>query len=366
MSPTTASQQRFAAMVSRALAARVPLNGSIALTHRCNLRCCHCYLGDERLGAPSSGAEADASFWCNLIDQVAEAGCLFLLLTGGEPLLHPGFAAVYGRARERGLLVTVFTNATLVDSATTAMLAEQPPQLVEVTLYGASQEVFEQVSGVPGSHRRCLEGLDALATAGVRVGLKAMIMAESRHEIPAMRELARRRGLSFRLDPALFPCRDGGPSPLRYRVPPEEAVAIEMEDPALRRRSAEYYRTARHWPPDERLFTCGAGRTSFHVDPAGCLLPCLLVAGPGFDLRQGRFADGWRDVIGRFQDQTVAAGYECHRCEKRVICGLCPAEFQLETGSPFRKSEYTCQLGEARHAMLADALDEGLSGEQET
>jgi len=354
--PTGAPSRRYADFLWRAVAERIPLNGSIALTHRCNLRCVHCYLGGERAGVPGGTDESDTAFWRGVVDQLADAGCLSLLLTGGEPMLRDDFAEIYRHIVRRGILTTVFTNATRIDETVLGAFAELPPQLVEVTLYGASEEVFDRVTGVPGSYRRCLAGLDALAGAKVRIGLKSMIMVENRHEIPAMRVMAEERGANFRVDPALFPRRDGDGGPLEHRIPAAEAVALEMADEELRERSADYFRRMRDLAPSDLLFSCMAGRTGFHVDPAGTLLPCLMVASHGFDLHRGAFLTGWRDVLPRFLEQDLAPGYECHRCEKRFICGACPAQSQMETGSAYVKSEYQCRLGEERCRALSAPL----------
>ena len=348
--------QRYTDFLWRAVGERIPLNGSIALTHRCNLRCVHCYLGGERVGVPGGSDESDTSFWCGIADQLAEAGCLSVLITGGEPLLRDDFAEIYRHVARRGILTTVFTNATRVDETVLDAFAEFPPQLVEVTLYGASEDVFDRVTGVPGSFRRCLAGLDALVRAKVRIGLKSMIMVENRHEIPTMRAMAEARGAAFRVDPALFPRRDGDDGPLEHRVPAAEAVALEMADEALRDRSAEYFQRMRTVAPADRLYSCMAGRTGFHIDPSGTLLPCLMVTSHGFDLHKGTFLTGWREVIPRFLEQEVAPDYECHRCEKRFICGVCPAQSQMETGSAHRRPEYQCQLGEERCRTLSAPL----------
>lgn len=345
---------RLGVLVAKAAGARVPLSGSFALTHRCNLRCVHCYLGAERHASSDSAGEADTGFWLDLLDQLAAAGCLNLLITGGEPLLRPDFPDIYTRARRLGLLVSVFTNATLIDDKTLGPFLEHPPDLVEVTLYGATEEVFDEVTGVRGSWRRCLKGIDSLARAGIRVGLKSMILKENRHEIPAMRTMAQERGVNYRLDPSLFACRDGHRGPLDHRIPAEEAVAIEMADERFRRRAAAVYRRMRGAPPEQRLYACQAARTGFHVDPAGLLLPCLMLDSPRFDLRRGRFLSGWREVLPRLFHQSVAPGDECHHCEKRSICGFCPAQFRMESGSVHLKSEYICRLGTERHRVLAD------------
>lgn len=349
----SAPSTRLSALMRRAVLERIPVSGSFALTHRCNLRCFHCYLGDERLGTAGGAGDRDTAFWLDVVDQVAEAGCLNLLITGGEPMQRPDFGAVYERAATSGILVTVFTNATRVTRPVLELFDELPPRLVEVSLYGATEETYERVTGVPGSYRRCLDGVDALLSAGVKVGLKTMLMAETRDEIAEMRRMAEARGASFRLDPSLFPCRDGDTAPLDHRIPPAEAVAIEMQDEAYRRRAGDYYEKKKDLPPGQSLYSCTAGRTNFHVDARGHLFACMMVTSDGFDLARGRFAEGWGGPLARFLDQPAPPGYECHTCERRFICGICPAQFAMENGSPDRKSQYVCRLGEERHGYLA-------------
>lgn len=360
MTPPTsvaeAGQRLIARMAERAVDQRIPLNGSIAMTHRCHLRCVHCYLGSERHASPESG-EQDTAFWRSVIDQIAEAGCLNLLITGGEPLLRSDFAELYSQAAQRGMLVTVFTNGTLIDERTVDLFDQVSPELVEVTLYGATAQVYEQVTGVVGSYRRCLDNVEALLARGIRVGLKTMVLRENRHEIQAMRKMASERGLSFRIDAALFPCRDGCTAPLEHRIPADDAVALEMEDLKLLRDTATYFQRRRGETATDRLFTCMAAVTSFHVDPQGTLLPCLMVSTHRFDLRTGSFLEGWQGALTGFQDQEILPGYECHCCDKRFLCQACPAQAGMETGSPHRKAEYLCQLGEARLRAIAELLD---------
>ena len=93
---------------------RIPLSGSIDLTHRCNLRCIHCYLGNKEVINGKREEELSTTQWISIIDQITDAGCLYLLITGGEPLLRKDFGAIYRHAKTKGLMVTVFTNGTLI------------------------------------------------------------------------------------------------------------------------------------------------------------------------------------------------------------------------------------------------------------
>ncbi len=93
------------------------------------------------------------------------------------------------------------------------------------------------------------------------------------------------------------------------------------------------------------------------MDPEGHLLPCLMVCTHGFDLRHGTFREGWESAIPRFHEQEIHPGYQCHECEMRFLCGACPAQAGMESGSPHQKAEYMCRLGEARLDAVSGKLD---------
>ncbi|MEC4687132.1 MAG: hypothetical protein VST64_02335, partial [Nitrospirota bacterium] len=67
----------------RLYADKVPVNGTIEVTRRCPLECAHCYnnlpMGDEE----ARRGELTYEEHCRLLDEITEAGCLWLLYTGG-------------------------------------------------------------------------------------------------------------------------------------------------------------------------------------------------------------------------------------------------------------------------------------------
>ena len=75
------------------------------------------------------------------------------------------FTDIYLYAKRKGLLVSIFTNATMLTAEMVDFLAEYRPFNLEITLYGWTKETFERVTGVPGSHRRCYAALELLASA---------------------------------------------------------------------------------------------------------------------------------------------------------------------------------------------------------
>src|SRR5947209_135784 len=92
-----------------------------------------------------------------IMDEIQEAGCLELCLTGGEPLARKDFLDIYAYAKQKGFLVTVFTNGTLLTEKITDYWTQYPPAMIEISLHGLTKESFERITKVPGSYERCME-----------------------------------------------------------------------------------------------------------------------------------------------------------------------------------------------------------------
>ena len=339
-------------MGRKAIEERIPLSGTLDLTHRCNLNCVHCYLGDKAAAQRRRTMELSARRWNALLDELAGAGCLYLLLSGGEPLLRADFHDIYAHAKKLGMLVSVFSNATTLNDAHLALFRDLPPEAVEISLYGASETSYERITGQRGAFSRCLKGIEALLGAGVRVRLKTVLMNQNRSDLPELRRLAREFGVDFRFDAAIFSGLDGQPLPEGIRIDPRDAVALEMEDDQRRRQWRRYHRRMHDEPVSDLLYRCGAGETNFYVDPYGVLTPCLMVPEPRYDLRTGPFAEGWYGVIAEIRNQRADAGFVCGSCEKRHLCEVCPAFFRIETGSEQIRSDYICRLGHYRYRAV--------------
>src|ERR1700704_176399 len=103
---------------------RAPLEVSIEVPRRCPLECLHCYnnlpMGDQ----DARSGERTLAEHCRLLDELRDAGCLWLLYTGGEVFARKDFLDIYTEAKKRGFLVTIFTNGTLITPRVADYLAE--------------------------------------------------------------------------------------------------------------------------------------------------------------------------------------------------------------------------------------------------
>ena len=177
----------------------------------------------------------------SVIDEITEAGCLYLLITGGEPLLRNDFPEIYRHAKTSGLILTVFTNGTLLTDRVMDLLEDLPPRVVEITLYGATALTYEKITGIPGSFAQCLKAVRRLLERKIPVGLKTILMTTNSHEFFDIEKIADNFGVRFRFDAEIFPCLDGDHSPLVLRVPPEEAIEKEFSDKDRARKWVRYF-----------------------------------------------------------------------------------------------------------------------------
>ena len=184
-------------MLGRAAANRQPGHGAFELTRRCNLSCRMCYVRYPVGDRQQASQELSAAAWLELARQAVDAGMVFLLLTGGEVFARRDFFEIYEPLTRMGLVLSLFTNGTLITKDIAARLAQSPPSRTEITLYGATATTFEAVTGVRGGYAACCAGIEALVSHGIPLGLKTTITKQNVGELEAMRQMARNWGLSF-------------------------------------------------------------------------------------------------------------------------------------------------------------------------
>jgi len=344
------SYSEFSLRLHRAVAEhRIPISGSIEVTERCNLRCAHCYINRPAGDREARSRELSRQELGDLLDQVAGEGCLWLLLTGGEPFLRPDFLEIYIHAKKKGMLVTLFTNGTTITPRIADTLAEWRPFAIEITLYGRTQETYERVSGVPGSYERCMTGIELLLARDLPLKLKSMVLTLNQHEIWEMKAYAQGLGVDYRFDPVLNVRVDGDRGPAAFRIPPQEVVAIDLVDEeraAGWREFCEKFWGAPSQP--DLLYQCSAGSNGFHIDPYGRLSACMMARIPSYDLRRGTFGEGWRAFMPQVLAQTWSRDTPCRDCELMTLCGHCPGWAQMETGDQEAPVAYLCQIGHLR------------------
>ncbi len=339
---------------------RFPWNGGIELTARCNLSCIHCYINLPVSSRRPLQEEFTTGDWLRILDEMAAEGCLWLLITGGEPVLRPDFFAIYEHAKRKGFIINLFTNGTMITDRTASRLAEWPPHCLELTLYGRTKRTYEAITRVKGSYESCLRGIDLIMSHNLPLKLKTMVMTTNVHELDEMRDFAKQLGLKFYFDGVLHGRLDSSTDPTKLRIPPEGMIAAESLDSELAKRWRSYLAGRQSVPDGGHLYQCGAARTSFHVDSFGLLHPCILVRNMGYDLRAVSFRKGWMKLAGLLELKRSRES-PCVQCDFAVFCSQCPGLAQLESGDPEQYIPHLCTAARLRADMFdsRQTLEEG-------
>jgi len=340
----------------RAYRNRIPISATLELTSRCNLRCQHCYLGDQDAQHAAKDQERSTEAVKESLKEWADAGCLYLLITGGDPMMRDDFAEIYQTACELGLLVTVFCDGILVDESIIELFKAFPPRKVEISIYGATAGTYELVTQVPRSYSEAWEGIGLLCQNGIRVGLKTVLLTLNEHELDAMEAQAKERGLPFRYDSAVFPCLPvDSNAPLDLRVAPERVVAHDLSSPDRRTQWLDKLEQTEALPADDRLYTCGAGATGFYADPFGNLSPCLMTTQYQCQSGERSFREVWDQELGDIQKKKKTSKETCLTGKVRGACTHCPAANYQETGDEEKESEYIAKLTALRYQAVMNS-----------
>ena len=337
----------------------------IELTERCNNNCVHCYINQP---VSKKSKEMSAAFIEDLILQAVDLGCTSIRYTGGEPLLRPDFADLYTFTRRKGIRVMLFTNATLITDELLDLFKRIPPLFpIEVTLYGMHKESYEAVSRKPNTFDSAWAGIQALLNHNIPFIVKQACLPPNDKERQEFENWAENLPwMRHKPDYALnFDLRCRRDSEKRneeirqVRLSPERFVEITARDRKRYLNEMHQFMQKFAKPPGEKLFTCGAGRSSETIDSFGNLQVCLMVRHPHMvtSLYEYSLKDSIELLVQR-KDALYSSNPEyrerCARCFLKSRCRQCPGTAWCEYGIMDKPVEYYCELthAEARYLGL--------------
>jgi radical SAM protein with 4Fe4S-binding SPASM domain len=336
---------------------RSPMQVSIEVTRRCPLECQHCYnnlpMGDQ----DARQREMTTQEHFRVLDELVEMGCFWLLYTGGEIFARKDFLEIYTYAKKKGFLITLFTNGTLITEKIADYLVEWPPFAIEITLYGRTKETYEALTQKPGSYEKCLRGIGLLRERGLPLKLKTVATSINKHEISAMRRFAEEElGVEFKFDGQINPRIDCSQSPLAVRLTPEEVVALDMSAP---KGVSEYRRLAKHDlqnPPNlskvDTVYFCGGGLGGFALNAYGEMGICVISQQDTFSVRDVGLQQVWDGSLAALRNRKRTRVTKCVECRIQSLCGMCPANGEMENGDKESPVDFLCHVAHLRAAVI--------------
>jgi AdoMet-dependent heme synthase len=347
--------------IRRTVERHLPWNVHLDLTYRCNERCVHCYLDHEDYGEMTT-LEIEG-----VLKQLADAGTLFLTLSGGEIFLRQDLFELIAFARRLHFDVSVKTNALLVDAEKARRLQELGVRGVQISIYSADPEVHDTITKVRGSLVRSLAAIQLLQEQGLHVKIACPLMTHNLTAYRGVQALAEGLGIPYILDLTITPKMDGNAGILSLRNPVQDLLPI-LQDPVFNPKSCGHDDAAQ---PVFAIGTtgsssssgmesqayddipCSAGHNSCYISPYGDVFPCVQMPVATGNVRRERFEEIWfhSNEMNRVRAVRESQLPICSTCSIRTHCERCPGLAQMEGGDLLGAYERACELAELKASV---------------
>ena len=342
---------------------RIPINGSIELLPLCNMNCDMCYVRLSKDEMNAQGRMRSSDEWIELGKQMKEAGVLFLLLTGGEPLLYPEFERVYLELQKMGMILTINTNGTLIDEKWADFFSKHKPRRINITLYGCDDESYDKLCHYKGGFEKVIRGIKLLRERNVDVKLSCSLAKSNQNDFERIIAIGEQLGVPVRVDTYMMPSSRERSKPFneQSRLDPItaarcriQALKLEMKEDLFNQFLDKSIFEVEHIICEEGYgkMTCNAGSCSFTVNWQGNMRPCVIMNTPSVSVFEHGFKKAWEMVADTCSQIKLSP--KCNACNKKTLCRTCAASALLETGSYDGTPQYMCDYTNESYRLILE------------
>lgn len=290
---------------------RAPFTAGFELTCKCNLNCVHCY------AKPGRGhQDMTTDEFKDIFDTLVGRGLLDCYFTGGEIFARTDFEELYIYAKKRGVLISLLSNITLLSQRHIDLFKEYPVEVISTSMYGYTEESYEKVTGVKGSYKKFMEGLELLQKNDIKYELKFVAMEQNIGDLYKIREFGNKLGVPMVVILDVHPMSDGSMEPVSLRLTPEEAFEFDVKDKGrnkfwkdVAKELLEGEIEMRPQRTRERfdkgyLYPCSVANQHVFITSDLKMQGCVRASYKSFDLRKGSFDEGWQYLQNEFVEKS--------------------------------------------------------------
>lgn len=327
----------------------IPFQATLELTYKCNERCGHCYLStynDQTDGRPPLKLEE----WKNILDQLSDAGTLFLVLLGGEALLNKDFFEIVDYASHKNFAISLITNGTLITDTLADQIAYYSFYNVTFSVYSLNPEIHDRMTRRKGSHAKVLQAIDLLQSRGVSCSMNTLLTSENIEGYFELEEWANARRLPIQWDPMVTPKNDGSLDSTLTRARPEQLLQFYR----VLKTKGRGPQPNRHFELDQPI--CNQGRGKCAVSVHGDLLTCLEIRDALGSLRESSFNELWNSPKARhlrsFRNKDLA--FDGTQGDG-AFCDHCPGLGRSESTGHTQPVPFLMELAQIKRRVFEEA-----------
>ena len=348
---------------------KIPLNGTFELSPVCNFSCRMCYVRKtQKEVAMHDRKMVTLEQWIQIGKEARDEGMLYLLLTGGEPLLWPDFWKLYDALYEMGLLLSVNTNGSLINEEVLEKWKTRPPYRVNITLYGATDETYEALCHARNVCSRVKNAIIKMKEAGLNVKLNCSLTPYNASDLRKMVEFARNNKVQLTVSTYMYPPvrRNADMTGKNDRFLPEDAAWYHMQRYRYQKGEEAYVEFLENIQKKmiiplgldencvdmkEGRIRCRAGTSTFWITWDGYMTPCGMMPEPKVDMQELDFTEAWKNLLE--VSSKLHTSSVCEKCPNQSMCHSCAAMAYAETGMTSEVPKYLCKMIDAMK-KLAD------------
>jgi radical SAM protein with 4Fe4S-binding SPASM domain len=319
----------------------------LELTHTCNYKCVHCYLPEQ---FKSKKDFLGLSFINGIFGQMDALGIKNILITGGEPLLHPDFKEIYTLAYNRGYVITLLTNARLIDDSVLKLLESKPPALIKVSLFGGTPESYQEITRKDAFHE-VYDKILQLHRCNLRISVKLPLLKQNIDDIKDAQVRLSEQGITSKSEMRIIPLCNEDKRNLEYRLSPEKISSLSintLKNKLAFRRINNSHPVATFERYRHTLRHCLEKCQPFLINPEGKLVMCYFLRDFAVDLHDHSLEEAIQILIKSYEenfDIDYMSGI-CESCKFLSVCKYCPGWARNESGKAGDPILFLCELME--------------------
>lgn len=322
----------------------------IEITSKCNQKCEHCFLGSDL----NRFAHVSTQTILNHLDTLSEIGARQVVISGGEPTVHPDIIPILRHTRDQKFRASLLSNASSPKFSVIISELVDSEIVVKVPFLGWGDS-HDQMTGLSGSFERTRKNVIKLVEAGVRVELGSTVTAINHRCIPLIRDFANSLRIPLEVSPIYSVGYAKNNAKLFESIRQEDIIKVCREDKASSRPVPRTYpRNLKHkYDPDPIDYDAvnlrdyltehhECGQKIIAILSSGHVTPCLMLRDEKYSL--GRIGEySLRDILGHKSDHAGRFSElmhlknipGCSGCEARFICkaGACMASSVAHLGT---------------------------------
>ena len=351
----------------------IPLSGTFEITPLCNMDCKMCYVKISKEKQSKIRPLRRGEEWLQLAENLKKAGMLYLLITGGEPFLHPDIKEILTGLHKMGFLVSINSNGTLIDEKTIEWLKNCPPYRINISLYGKDDDTYSRLCSNSKGFTQVSRAITLLKDAGISIKLNCSITPYNKDDVDAMFDFANKNGLVLQTAAYMFPParKDVSLVGKNVRLTPKEAAfySAYTEYLSIGRDRFLGLENNLSLPTDSDDncakvgdgIRCRAGKCSFWVTWEGYLIPCgMFPCVNAKNVFENDFLTIWKELVAEVNN--IRLPKECANCSLKNNCRACGAMVVTESGNFTDVPQYRCEMTKAyvdEYKKLAEKIREG-------